>query len=72
LKNRVDVFSRVTLREELMERHVKNIRPDEKEVEKVYKGSVKEWKIKSILFEKEEDAKKMEKAIQEGKSLMRP
>lgn len=69
LKNRVDVFSKVTLREELMERHVKNIKPDEKEVEKVYKASVKEWQMKSILFEKEEDAKKMEKALKEGKGF---
>jgi parvulin-like peptidyl-prolyl isomerase len=69
LKNRVDVFSRVTLREELMERHVEGIKPDEKEVETVYKNSVKEWKIKSILFEKEEDAKEMEKAIKEGKNF---
>jgi len=69
LKDRVDVFSRVTLREDLMERHVKNIKPDEKEVEKVYKNSVKEWKIKSILFDKEEDAKEMEKAIKEGKDF---
>jgi hypothetical protein len=69
LKNRVDVFSKVTLRDELMERHVKNIKPDEKEVEKVYKASVKEWNIKSILFDKEEDAKRMEKAIKEGKDF---
>jgi len=69
LKDRVDVFSRVTLREDLMERHVKNIKPDEKEVEKVYKNSVKEWKVKSVLFEKEEDAKEMEKAIKEGKDF---
>jgi hypothetical protein len=69
LKDRVDVYSRVTLREDLMERHVKNIKPDEKEVEKVYKNLVKEWKIKSILFDKEEDAKEMEKAIKEGKDF---
>ena len=66
LKKRIEVFSRVTLREALMERQAKNIKPDEKEVERVYKESVKEWRIQSILFEKEEDAKKMEKAIREG------
>ena len=69
LKERVDVFSKVTLRDELIERHVKNIKPDEKEVEKVYKESVKEWKIKTILFEKEEDAKRMENGLKEGKGF---
>jgi parvulin-like peptidyl-prolyl isomerase len=69
LKERVDVFSKVTLREELIEKHVKNIRPDEKEVEKAYQESVKEWKIKSILFEKEEDAKRMASGLHEGKGF---
>jgi len=69
LQKQVDVFARVTLRDELIERHVKNIKPDEKEVEKIYKESVKEWKIKSILFEKEEDAKRMENGPKEGKDF---
>jgi hypothetical protein len=69
LKNRVEVFSRVTLRDALMERYTKNIKADEKEVERVYKEDVKGWKIKSILFEKEEDAKKMEKEIKAGKNF---
>jgi hypothetical protein len=69
LKKRIEVFSRVTLREALMERQAKNIKPDAKEVERIYKESVKEWRIQSIVFEKEEDAKKMEQAIKEGKDF---
>jgi len=69
LKERVNVFSRVALRDELTERHVKGIKPDEKEVEKLYKESIKEFKIKSILFEKEENAKLMEKTLKEGKAF---
>ena len=69
LKERADVFARQTLRDELMERQVKNIKPDEKEVEMLYRESIKEWKIKSILFEKEEDAKAMEDALKGGKSF---
>lgn len=69
LKKRIEVFSRVTLREALMEKQAKNIKPDEKEVERIYKESVKEWRIQSIVFEKEEDAKKMEQAIKEGKDF---
>jgi hypothetical protein len=69
LKERVDVFARVTLRDELIERQVKDIKLDEKEVEKLYKESIKEFKIKSILFQKEEDAKSMESLLKEGKTF---
>lgn len=69
IKQQVEVFSRVTLREELMERHVKNVKADPKEVEKLYKESVKEWKMSSVLFEQEDAAKKLEKATKEGKSF---
>lgn len=69
LKERGDVFARQTLRDELIERHVKNIKPDEKEVEMFYRESIKEWKIKSILFDKEEDAKAMEDALKGGKGF---
>jgi parvulin-like peptidyl-prolyl isomerase len=69
LKERADVFARVTLRDELIERHVKDIKPDEKEVEKVYRESIKEFKVVSILFEKEEDAKQMEAVLKEGKDF---
>jgi len=69
LKDSVDVFARQTLRDELLERQVKNIKPDEKEVEMLYRKSIKEWKIRSILFEKEEDAKAMEDALKGGKGF---
>jgi parvulin-like peptidyl-prolyl isomerase len=69
LKERVDVFSRVALRDELIERHVKNVKPDGKEVERAYRESIKELKVKSILFEKEEDARRMEGAVREGKDF---
>jgi len=69
IKNMVDVFSKVTLREELMERQVRDTKVDDKEVEKLYKESVKEWKISSLLFEKEEAAKKMAEEIKAGKNF---
>ena len=69
LKERADVFSRVALRDELMERQIKNIKPDAKEVEKIYRESIRELKVKSILFEKEEDARRMEKTVREGKDF---
>jgi parvulin-like peptidyl-prolyl isomerase len=69
IEKMVDVFSRVTLREEVMERHVKGMKADEKEVDRVYRESVKEWKINSLFFEKEEDARKMEEEMKVGKDF---
>ncbi len=69
IEKMVDVFSRVTLREELMERHVRGMKADEKEVDRVYSESVKEWKVNSLFFEKEEDAKKMEEEVKAGKNF---
>jgi len=69
VKNMVDVFSHITLRELLAERQLKNVKADPKDVEKIYKELVKEWKIKSVMFEKEDAAKKMEEDIKGGKSF---
>ena len=66
LKERGDVFARQTLRDELIDRQVRDIKPDEKEVERIYRESVKEFRIRSILFEKEEDAKQMEGLLKAG------
>lgn len=65
----IDGNSRVTLREQLKEDQVKDLKPDEAEVEKLYKDVVKEWKIKSVMFEKEDDAKKMLQEMQAGGSF---
>jgi parvulin-like peptidyl-prolyl isomerase len=65
----VDAFSKVTLREELMKRQVKDIKVDDKEVENFYKESVKEWKVSSLMFEKEEVAKKMVEEVKAGKNF---
>ena len=67
IKNMVDVYSKVLLRELLIERQFKNIKVDEKDVERFYKESVKEWRVNSVLFDKEEGAKKFEEEIKSGK-----
>jgi hypothetical protein len=69
IKNMIDAFSKVTLREELMERRVKDAKVDDKEVEKLYRESIKEWKISSLLFEREDAAKKMAEEIKGGKNF---
>ena len=69
VKNMVDVYSKATLRELLIERHLKDAKPDEKDVERLYKELTKEWKIKSVVFEKEDAAKKMEEEIKASRDF---
>jgi hypothetical protein len=60
-------FSEDTLRGMLYGYHVRNItKPDKKEVEKRYREAVKEVKVTSILFEKEEDGKRLEAEVSAG------
>lgn len=66
IRKMVDVFSRVTLREELMKWRLKDIKVDDEEVDKIYQQLVKEWKIKSVMIEKEDEAKKMEEELKAG------
>ncbi len=68
-KQMVDAFSRETLREELAEKITRDVKAEEKDVERIYKESVQEWKISAVLFETEEDAKAMETGIQAGKEF---
>ena len=57
-------FEEDTLRGMLYGYHVRNIlKPDPKEVEKRYRDAVKEVKMISVLFDKEEDAKRLESDV---------
>jgi parvulin-like peptidyl-prolyl isomerase len=67
VKKLVDVFSRVTLREMLVERQLKNVKASQEGIERLYREFVKEWKINSALIEKEEDAKRAEEELKAGK-----
>jgi hypothetical protein len=69
LKRQVAEKNREFLIEILLERHVSNIRPDEDEIERIYQNTVREWKIKSVLFKKEADAKKIAAELKAGKDF---
>jgi parvulin-like peptidyl-prolyl isomerase len=69
IKQMVDAFSREALRGELAAKVTKDVKADEQEVERLYKASVKEWKVSAVLCEKEEDAKQMEKELQSGRDF---
>lgn len=63
----VDDYSTNALAEQLMREVTKDVKADPAEVEKLYKELAVEWKIKSLFFEKEEDAKGMAEALKAGK-----
>ena len=69
IRNTLSKYSKEALMKVLIEEHVKDIKADEDEVERLYKKMVKEWKITSVRFEKEADAKNMEKDIKAGKNF---
>jgi parvulin-like peptidyl-prolyl isomerase len=61
------MFGEDTLRGMLYGYHVRNIgKPDKKVVEKLYREAVKEVKVTSVLFEKEEDGKRLEAEVRAG------
>lgn len=69
LKNMIDVYSRSALREQLMARAVKNTKSDKETAEKAYRDKVAEWKISSVLFERERDALDMVQELRGGKTF---
>jgi hypothetical protein len=68
-KSSVEDHSMEALGKLLMNEATKDVKADPARVEKRYKESVVEWKIKSLFFEKEDDAKNMADGIKAGKSF---
>jgi hypothetical protein len=69
IRTMVDNYAKESLIEFLLEEYVKDIKADEDEVEKVYKEIVKEWKITSVKFEKEDAVKKFEAEMKAGRNF---
>lgn len=65
----VEGFSRDTLRDLLVLQIVKGIKADGKEVEKLYNEMIKEYKIKSVVLEDENEIKEIESQIKGGGDL---
>jgi parvulin-like peptidyl-prolyl isomerase len=68
-KMMVDAFAREALREELAEKVMAGAKVDEKEVDKLYKDAVREWKVSAVLCDKEDDANRFEAELKTGKSF---
>jgi len=69
VKETVSTYEKQLRRELLLQQAAKDAKADPEEVEKIYKDMIKEWKIRSVLFFQEEDAKKMLEDIKDGKSF---
>lgn len=57
------------LRDAVKRRVVAGVRPDPKQVETIYRDTVREWKVRGVLFAKEGDAKAMQEALKAKKSF---
>jgi hypothetical protein len=69
VKDPIDVFQRVTLRDLLRQDVAKGITADEDKVEKVYRENIREVKTSTVFYEKEKEAKKAIREIKAGKSF---
>ncbi|HXY55261.1 MAG TPA: peptidyl-prolyl cis-trans isomerase [Nitrospirota bacterium] len=69
VKEPIDVFARVSLRNLLREDVAKSVKVNEDEVEKYYQESIREVKTNANFFEKEKDAKKAVREIKAGKNF---
>jgi hypothetical protein len=65
----IDEFKASRLRAMLQQIAVKGVQPDAAEVERLYRDAVREWKLKSVLLEKEDVAKSFEAALKAGGSF---
>jgi parvulin-like peptidyl-prolyl isomerase len=73
VQNAQKAFEEDILRGMLYGYHVRNIQtPGKKEVEKRYREAVKEVKVISVLFDKEEDVKRVEAEVKAGGGFERP
>jgi hypothetical protein len=60
-------FKEQRLRQLAEYRATRDVRPDALEVERIYKASIREWKVRSLLFQKKEDADAFRAEVAAGK-----
>ncbi len=66
-KKSMETFADATLIQMFIQDLVKDVTVDDREIEPAYRDMIREWKIKSIMFDKKEDARKAADAIKAGK-----
>jgi hypothetical protein len=68
-KKALDEFEERAVRAALQARVVEKVEADPAQVDRLYKNATREWKVKSVLFEKEEDAKAFVAARKAGQGF---
>jgi hypothetical protein len=68
-RNMVDAYASTALREQLMEKQLGKVTLPEKEAERLYRDATREWKLVSVMFAKEDDAKKMLERLKAGEGF---
>jgi parvulin-like peptidyl-prolyl cis-trans isomerase-like protein/PPIC-type peptidyl-prolyl cis-trans isomerase-like protein len=66
-KTALQEYPETALREQLQRIALKGVKADAAEAQRLYRDKVREWKLESALFEKEEDAKALVAAAKSGK-----
>jgi len=69
VKKTVDTYARDSLVEELLARKASAATVSKEEIDRLYTIAITEWRINSLLFAKEADAKQMESDLAAGKSF---
>lgn len=69
VKEPVDIFSKVSLRQLLREDVAKDVTASEDEVKKIYRENIREVKTNTAFYVKEKDAKKAVREIKAGKNI---
>jgi parvulin-like peptidyl-prolyl isomerase len=69
LQAEVERFKASRLRTMLQESAARGVKPDAREVERLYRDAVREWKVSSVILDKEEDAKAFVAALKSGGSF---
>ena len=70
-RGELEQFKASRLRAMLQRIAARGVKPDPAEVERLYRDAVREWKLASVLLEKEEDAKAFEAALKARRELRR-
>jgi predicted nucleic-acid-binding protein len=65
----VEKYKDALLRDHLKRKVTASAKPDPARVEKLYKDATREWKLRSLLFKQEEDARQVAEQLKTGKSF---
>ncbi len=69
IRSSVDAFEKETLMKLLMKQVADKAQPDPKEVERIYKEMVRQYKIRSVKIKTEEDSKHFKEQLDDGGSF---